>query len=103
MVERTEKGILKSPNLPANIPINSQWLAGQGSGSWYHISKEENEIYYIISRFSPNGDIEFKSQFKINGNKEFCIDCLYAFTYLSHYRSCNILQHGDKINFVNIK
>ena len=102
MVKRTIKGILKAPNLPANIPVNAQWLAGQGSGSWYHISKGENDIHYTISRFSPIGDLEFESHFKINGQQEFCIDCLYAFTYLSHFKSCNILQHGNKINFTNI-
>lgn len=103
MVKRTDKGIILSPSKPNNIPLNSQWLAGQGAGSWYHISKEETDIHYTISRFSPHGDVEFESQFKINGNQEFCIDCPYAFTYLSLFKSCNILQHGEKINFVNIK
>lgn len=102
MVERTDKGILIAPNQPLNIPQNAHWLAGQGAGSWYHITKEETDTYYSISRFSPNGDIEFESQFKINSTHEFCIDCPYAFTYLSHFKSCNILQHGVQFNFVNI-
>jgi len=103
MVKRTKKGMLLAPYQPINIPNTSQWLAGQGAGSWYHITKSENNDLYIISRFNPSGLIEFEASYKVKGNHEFSIDCPYAFTYLSHLKSCNILQHGEKINFVKIE
>ena len=102
MVERSKKGIISAPRKPINIPQSSQWLAGQGSGSWFHISKKEFELHFTISRFTPNGIIEFEANYNISGNFEFYIDYPFEFTYLSHYKSCNILQNGININFVNI-
>ena len=102
MVERSEKGILLAPNKPISIPENSQWLAGQGAGSWFHISEIEPNHLYLISRFTPNGELEFEAHFKLEGQQEFCSNCVYAFTYLSHFKQCRILQHSHQFVFTNI-
>ena len=41
---------LKEPKKPKNIPKNSHWLSGIGAGSWFVISKENNQ--YRILRYS---------------------------------------------------
>ena len=30
-----------SPNIPKNIPVESQWLGGIGAGSWFYIKKHD--------------------------------------------------------------
>jgi len=103
MVNRDKNGIHLAPNKPINIPNTSQWLAGQGAGSWFHISEKENNHLYLISRFTPNGELEFEAEFILDGNEYFCVDCVHAFTYLSHFKQCKILQHGQEFVFKNIK
>jgi len=103
MVKRDKNGIHLAPNKPINIPETSQWLAGQGAGSWFHISEKEPNHLYSISRFTPNGELEFKADFTLEGNEEFCVDCVHAFTYLSHFKQCKILQHSHEFIFTNTK
>jgi len=103
MVERTELGLIKEPIKPSHIPVTSQWLAGQGAGSWFNIVSTNNDTQFTISRFSPEGVAEFESLFEKRSDIEFCLDCPYAFTYLSHYKHCNIIQHGEIIEFINKK
>jgi len=101
MIERTAVGIILESNKPTNIPINSQWLAGQGAGSWFNIESTDIENQYHISRFDKEGNLEFKAEFKKQTDTHFCIDYLYEFTYLSHYKVCHIIQHGMIFKFVN--
>ena len=102
MVKREINGLISAPELPLAVPEAAQWLAGQGAGSWFDISKNKIHDLYNISRFTPSGEIEFVGDFKIKDAKEFSINCPYVFTYLSHYKSCNILQHGVIITFIRI-
>jgi len=102
MIKRSALGIILESNKPTNIPISSQWLAGQGAGSWFNIESTDIENQYNISRFDNEGNLEFKAEFKKQYNAEFCIDCPYAFTYLSHYKVCHIIQHGMVFKFLNI-
>jgi len=101
MVNRTDLGLIKEPTQPINIPTSSQWLAGQGAGSWFYIESTKNKDIFLISRFNPNGIEEFTAKFTKKDDIEFCLDCPYVFTYLSHYLKCNIIQHGEVIEFVN--
>ena len=103
MVERTAVGILLESNKPLNIPTTSQWLAGQGAGSWFNIELTDTLNEYQICRFDNEGTIEFKAVFIKQLESEFCIDCPYAFTYLSHYKVCHIIQHGEVFKFLNKK
>lgn len=102
MVSRTENGIILPPIRQVDIPKTAQWLAGQGCGSWFNIKYEDVSGNYIITRLSPEGKKEFKGEFRTEHSIEFCIDCPFSFTYLSHFKECNILQHGQKIKFKNI-
>ena len=101
MVNRTKLGIIAEPTKPNNIPLTSQWLAGQGAGSWFNVQNTTSKNKFKISRFNPNGLFEFEAIFEKNNTSVFCLDCPYVFTYLSHYLKCNIIQHGEVIEFVN--
>ncbi len=103
MVERTTVGIILEAKKPLVIPNTSQWLAGQGAGSWFNIKSTEIESQYNISRFDPLGNLEFDAIFTKQNDMEFCIDCPFAFTYLSHYKACHIIQHGEVFKFLNIQ
>lgn len=101
MVERTVLGILLESSKPVNVPSSAQWLAGQGAGSWYAIEATNQTDQYKISRHSKEGELEFEAIFSSQPGAEFCIDCPYAFTYLSHYKVCHIIQHGETFKFLN--
>ena len=75
---------------PLNIPPNSQWLSGIGSGSWVHIQKI-GELYRI-RRFCPNGSVECDNKFLLT-NKGFEINKYFEFTYISHCQKCTIKQN----------
>ena len=75
---------------PLNIPSNSQWLSGIGSGSWFHIQKI-GELYRI-RRFCPNGSVECDNKFLLT-NKGFEINKYFEFTYISHCQKCTIKQN----------
>ena len=76
---------------PLNVPPNSQWLSGIGSGSWFHIQKI-GELYRI-RRFCPNGSVECDKKFLLT-NKGFEINKDFEFTYISHCQKCTIKQKG---------
>lgn len=76
---------------PLNIPTNSQWLSGIGSGSWFHIQKT-GELYRI-RRFSSEGSVECDNKFLLT-NEGFEINKEFEFTYTSHCQKCTIKQKG---------
>ncbi len=96
------KGTLAEPERPENIPEQAQWLSGEGAGSWYSISKEENEKYFI-SRFGPNGELECEGEFENMITGSLNINLPYRFEYLSHCRRVKISQGNQVIEFRRIE
>lgn len=92
--------ILDQPDRPKNVPEKAQWLAGQGAGSWFFLSKPEDpkSLFFRIIRYSPSGNVECNKIFKLNDNN-FNHSKEYKFTYLSHCASCTILQNNNKFTF----
>lgn len=83
---------------PVNLPESTQWLAGQGAGSWFYIEIfEDKSHHYRILRYSPSGELEcdriYKSIMPFNLSKP------YKFSYLSHCALCTIIQNRKKIIF----
>ena len=87
---------LEKPNIPTHIPSTSQWLSGIGAGSWFAISKEDEQ--YRIKRFSPEGTLECNRLF-ISETKGFDIKEIFEFTYLSHCKECTIIQNNKTYKF----
>lgn len=95
------KGTLPEPEKPKNNSEFAQWLSGEGSGSWFSISLEENEKYFI-SRFGPNVELECKGEFEICNNQSFNIRIPFQFEHLSHCRKVKISQENRLVEFIRI-
>lgn len=92
---------LGEPKKVENIPSNSQWLAGEGAGSWFSI--EITVPYYKITRYSPEGKIECSGIFSVSNQVEFNINLPYQVTHLSHCQFVTILQDKREIKLNRIK
>jgi hypothetical protein len=90
---------LKQIETPQNIPDNSQWLTGIGSGSWFCITKESS--LFKIHRFSKLGVLECSGLFEIN-KSGFKLKEQYTFTYLSHCQLCTIIQKNKTYTFKSL-
>ncbi len=97
----TLKTTLPAPNLPKGIPATSQWISGEGAGSWFNINEKENRFY--ISRYSPSGGLECESEFIISNNQRFNISLPFHFDYLSHCSQVIIRQNEIIIEFERLK
>jgi hypothetical protein len=84
---------LEEPHRLDCIPKNSQWLSGEGAGSWFLISAIQDK--FSITRYSPKGKIECSGIFEITNNIQFDINAPYKFTHLSHYKSVKIIQYDE--------
>ena len=87
---------LKPPQKNEKIPEGSQWLGGIGAGSWFHLSKQNDQ--YKIERFSDAGELECSNLFKVE-KTSFDINSEYKFTYLSHCSLCTIIQNQITFKF----
>ena len=85
---------LAAPEMAGNIPPKSQWLSGEGAGSWFYI--EPAEQAYKISRYSPTGKLECSGLFRITNQTSFDLNFHFQFIHLSHCKSVT-LQQQDKI------
>ena len=87
---------LKPPQKNEKIPEGSQWLGGIGAGSWFYLSKQNDQ--YKIERFSDAGEVECSNLFKVD-QTIFDINSEYKFTYLSHCSLCTIIQNQITYKF----
>ena len=94
--------IIEQPVLPNCIPDTSQWLAGQGAGSWFWMAETETENRFQIKRFSPKGVLECDRVFTCN-ETGFQYSKPFEFTYLSHCAFCTVIQNDSKFTFGFIK
>jgi len=90
--------VIERPSLPSNLPISSQWLAGQGAGSWFWMSETDLDNQFQIKRFSPNGVLECDRVFECN-ESGFEYSKPFEFTYLSHCALCTVIQNNMKFTF----
>lgn len=101
MYKYKKQETLKEPIKMNSIPQNSQWLAGEGAGSWFHI--ETRNEGFIINRFSPQGKIECTGFFIVSNNQTFNINIPFKFIHLSHCRTVKISQYNIVFIFERIE
>ena len=70
-MKRNKQGILLAPTRAMNIPEKVSWLAGQGSGSWFELIGKDGEKTVQIRRYSPEGLLEFDSNFRVDDDMVF--------------------------------
>ena len=88
-----QKGTLRQPSRSVYIPKNAQWLSGEGAGSWFGFSFEEQFIK--VTRYSPNGQIECSGLYKNSLLQKPTDISKFKIQYLSN---CQIVtfKNGDK-------
>jgi len=86
---------LTAPKRPNKLSISTQWLAGEGAGSWFEITLEEK--YYRIKRYSNLGVLECTNLFK--ASEDFDLHMNYKITYPSHCAKVTVVQNLIKIVF----
>lgn len=89
--------ILPAPVRPHHLDTSAQWLAGEGAGSWFIISKLKESSLYEISRFSPKGKLECGSVFISDKMLDLASD--YEITYPSHCSTVTVIQNKEVIKF----
>jgi hypothetical protein len=90
---------IAEPIRPAHLPVQAQWLAGTGAGSWFYIiAIDHNKPFYSIIRFSPEGEVECERLFVLKNNN-FSPSAPYKFVYPSHCALCTILQNDSLLEF----
>lgn len=88
------KGTTHPPALPSTIPAHSQWLSGQGAGTWFCIDTTSNPNQYNIKRYTPKGSLDCDRIFEIEDNSSvFDINESYQFAHVSHCAKCRIKQN----------
>jgi hypothetical protein len=91
---------LSAPEMAQGIPESSQWLAGEGAGSWFNIELAGKE--YRITRYSPEGKIECSGLFNKELETGFNINAAFEFVHLSHCKSVTIKQMDQILKFHRI-
>jgi len=94
------KTTLQAPDKPSHIPIKSQWLTGEGAGSWFYI-EEYNHLFKIF-RYDPEGKMECLNLFAILSNEALDLKKPFEFIHLSHCDHVTINQGNRKIQLKKI-
>ena len=99
----------KGRELPAdkheNVPQEAKWLSGQGEGTWFVITKEEDFLpeEYRVRRISPQGNLDCDRVFE-QENKLANIDLSKDWD-IAHVSHCAIvrIKQNDTIQVLNFK
>lgn len=94
-----QRNVLPEPNKERNIPQKAQWLAGEGSGSWFH--GEIQGSFLSVTQYSPKGIIESTGLFKPNSGLPTSLDN-FNVTYMSHGKKITLTDGSDVISFYRI-
>ncbi|MBS3915601.1 MAG: hypothetical protein KG003_13990 [Bacteroidetes bacterium] len=92
---------LPAPEKKDGIPSHSQWLAGEGAGSWFHIEKL-NELFKI-TRYSPGGNVECSGLFFHPSEFNFHANDTFRMIYPCHCKIVNVLQADIIFTFYLIR
>ncbi len=92
------KSTLSQPERHPDIPENSQWLSGEGAGSWF-VLKSEGTLLKVV-RYSPQGVIECKGLYENRDAQNLLPDNgVFSIAYPSNCRTVSIKVKDHKIQF----
>lgn len=82
------------------IPGNAQWLSGEGAGSWFAFSFEEDILK--VTRYSPDGTIECRGNYKGPSEGFLRVDKEVIVDYPSNCKEVVLKVDGLQILFCRI-
>ncbi len=91
---------LPEPDRSQNISDKAQWLSGEGAGSWFLLTEEDDKL--LMSRFSPNGDLECEEYFENITGRDIDSE-YYEITYLTNCSILSLIVGGDIYRLNRIK
>ncbi|MGB1283279.1 MAG: DUF6695 family protein [Polaribacter sp.] len=68
------------------------WLGGMGSGAWFRIEKQLDNLFYKIGRYNAKGDKDFESVFFVD-NSSFDFKEKHQFVYPTNCDEAFIIQN----------
>jgi len=83
---------LPAPVRPLTVPADAQWVAGETTGSWFHLSVEGN--VFRLNRYCAEGKLECTNVLRPDG-PESLLDEGYRIIPMSHCAEVRILV-GDR-------
>lgn len=96
-----EIGAMEIGIRPLNVPANAQWLGGVGEGAWFHITPNGHPGHFFVSRYTIDGELEYKHVFVPDEN--FNAEIPYEVTYDSHFLFTTVIQNGSKVRLTALK
>ena len=97
-IGRFLKTTKSAPDKPVNIPPESQWLSGEGAGSWFYITSNEESVELV--RYAPKGTVECKARFSISGRNGFDPKLDYSIDYPSNCYRITVWQSSIRFSFI---
>ncbi|MDX2414281.1 MAG: hypothetical protein QNK33_03740 [Bacteroidales bacterium] len=91
------RSTLPQPERNPKIPENSQWLSGEGAGSWFAINMQGPGLK--VTRYSPGGDIECAHLYKSSDETFSELDNSFRITYPSNCKVVSLIQKERLIRF----
>ncbi|MBI1288918.1 MAG: hypothetical protein GC178_15225 [Flavobacteriales bacterium] len=89
------KSVIPEPDRPLHIPIEAQWLAGESSGSWFHLQKQENG--FLLVRYAQNGQQECMLEMQQTDGMPWDGSPSFVIAYPSHCAEVNLTIDGEKV------
>ncbi|WP_397446344.1 DUF6695 family protein [Polaribacter sp. R77954] len=79
-------------------PKKGSWLGGIGSGAWFVIEKQINNLTYLIARYDADGNKEFEDYFVLN-DVNFNMNMTFKFIHPSNCNEVYSIQNKVKYCF----
>lgn len=86
---------LDRPRKPSGLSQKALWLSGEGAGSWFDFVMITSQKYQI-TRYSPLGEQECKSNFHCITSFDF--NQPFGITYPSHCAIVTLVQDKQEIS-----
>jgi hypothetical protein len=84
---------LPAPPRPLTVPAEAQWVAGETTGSWFHLEQQQDGI--LLTRYCPEGLLECTNVLQADG-PETGLDAGYRIVSMSHCAEVRVEQGGGQ-------
>ncbi len=102
--KKLDKKMLESTLRPPagnfRIPVNAQWLSGEGVGSWFVL--EPQNPHLRVTRYSPDGTIECTGLYENQNDHVMVSDHSFQITYPSNCKVVSLRNNNTELQFERV-